>query len=182
MRNRRQVMLPALAALGMVAAGLSMGLVVHLEAKEKIPPVGPDDPTYRLYQLLDNSYAGKIDQYLIADTVKDPQNPDLQHQHILRVEYDKGRAFGKLRIYVRTVDKLTPEQLKTYTPKQIYDYAEDDSEKFSKTDPGQLGRLGDIYFRASEGRPLASAPITEELRKEYDTFLTQYILPGLEKK
>lgn len=151
--------------------------------KEKLPPVGPDDSTLRLFQLLDTSYAGKLDDFcLIGDVFKDPKDPGAERQEILKAEYDKTRIFGKLRIYVRIVDKLTPAQLKTYTPKQIYDYGEVDSQKFTKTDPGSFGRTGDIFFRAENGGPLASAPVTEDVQKTYDRLVTQYLLPALQKK
>jgi hypothetical protein len=159
------------------------GLATRLAAKEKVVPISPDDPTYRLFQLLDNAYGGKLEGFcVIANLFKDPENPDHEEQYILKVEYDKNRAFGKLRIYARTVDKLTPDQLKTYTPKDIFSFAEADSLKFTKTDPGALGKVGDVYFRAQGGGPLAAAPVSEEARKQYDFFVTQYIIPALEKK
>jgi hypothetical protein len=162
---------------------LVVSLPPGLAAKEKEVPVSPNDPTYRLYQLLDTSYGGKLDEfYVIADTFQDPKKPGQEDQHILKLEYDKAHAFGKLRIYVRTVAKLTPAQLKTYTPKQIFDFAEEDSQKFTKTDPGPLGKTGDLYFVAKGNRPLASVPITDQARKEYDDFVTQYLLPALAKK
>ena len=171
----------AFATMGVLALG---NLAGRAGAKEKQPPVPPDDATLRLYQFLDSSSGGKLeDLYLIADTFKDPKAQDQERQHILKVEYDRTKAFGKLRIYVRIVDKLTPEQLKTYTTKQIFEFAETDSEKFTKTDPGSLGRPGDVYFLpASEGGPLATAPITDEARSTYDRYITDYILPALQKK
>ncbi len=160
-----------------------MALPRSLGAKERVLPISPDDPTLRIYQLLDTSYGGKLDEfYIIADTFKDPKKADQFEQHVLKLEYDKARAFGKLRIYVRVVDKLTPDQAKTYTPKQVYDFAEADSEKFTKTDPGPLGKPGDLYFQATADRPLATAPVTDDARKEYDDFVTQFLLPALAKK
>jgi hypothetical protein len=151
-------------------------------AKEKTPPVGPDDPTYRLFQVLDTSHGGKLaDFYLLADTYKDAKT-DQEFQHVLRVEYDKSKGFGKLKVYVRSVAKLTPDQLKSYTTQQIYEFGETDSEKFTKTEPGSFGRMGDLYFHAEGNMPLATAPVTDEVRKSYDSFLTQYLLPALEKK
>lgn len=156
----------------------------RMDAKEKIPAISSDDPTLRLYQVLDTAYGGKLDElYLIADVFKDPKQSDHEEQHILRVEYDKNRGFGKLRIYIRTVDKLTPAQLKAYTPKQAYDFAEVDSEKFTKTDAGSLGRPGDIYFHpATDGGPLATAPVTDGARTAYERYIIDYILPALQKK
>jgi len=159
------------------------GLPAFGIAKEKPVVVSPDDATLRLFQLLDNSYAGKLsDFYLLGDVYKDPKNPDKELQHVFKVEYDKARAFGRLRLYVRSVDKLTPGQLKDYTPKQVYDFADADVEKFTKTDPGPLGRTGDLYLQATENGPLATAPITDEARKEYETYIAQWLMPALEKK
>jgi hypothetical protein len=156
----------------------------RLGAKDKTPQVSADDPTLRLFDLLDTKFGGKLDNfYVVADSFNDPQNPEHALQHILRLDYEKGRNFGKLRFYVRTVDKLSPEQLKTYTPKEIFEFAESDSEKFSKMDPGPFGRTGDVYFLpTSPGGPLGSSPITDEVQARYDRYVTQYILPALEKK
>jgi hypothetical protein len=167
----------------LLATDVPGNLAGRLYAKERNLPISPDDPTFRLYQLLDSSYGGKLAElYIIADIFKDPKKPEQENQHILRVEYDKNRVFGKLRINVRTVAKLTPEQLKIYNAKQAYEFAEVDSEKFTKTDPGPLGRPGDVYARAEEGRPLVSAPITDEARSAYERFITEHILPALQKK
>jgi hypothetical protein len=175
-----------LQALAIVFAALAVSALStgRLAAKEKVQQVSPDDPTYRLYQFLDSSNGGKLaDLYLLADVFKDPKKSDQEDQHVLKVEYDKDHAFGKLRIYVRTVDRPSPDQLKTYTPKQIYDFAEVDSEKFTKTDPGNFGKTGDIYFHpVSEGGPLATAPVTDEARSQYEHYITDYILPALQKK
>lgn len=173
-----------IAGLALITLSLSGAWWGGAAAKEKPPLVSPEDPTLRLYQLLDAQYGGKLDDFcIIGDVFNDPKKPDHPEQHILRVEYDKNRAFGKLRIYVRTVDKLTPDQLKTYTAKQIYDYAETDSEKFTKTDPGYFGKTGDIYFLpVSEGGPLATAPITDGARSAYERYVTDFILPALQKK
>jgi hypothetical protein len=156
----------------------------RLGAKEKASQISPDDPTVRLYNLLDSKYNGKLDDfYLLADVFNDPKNPGQAQQHVLRIEYIKDRAFGRLRIYVRTVAQLTPEQLKTYSPKQIYDFAETDNEKFTKTDPGPFGKPGDVYFEpASDGGALGSVPVTPEVQAQYERFVTQYLLPALEKK
>ncbi len=156
----------------------------RLGAKDKTPPVGPDDPTLRLYNLLDSKYNGKLeDYYVLADTVNDPKNPGQTQQHVLRIDYSKDRAFGKLLVYVRTVAQLSPEQLKSYSPKQIYDYAETESAKYTKTDPGSFARQGDVYFEpASEGGPMKTTPPTPEAEAEYDRLVSQHILPALEKK
>ena len=155
---------------------------LHL-AKEKTPTVSPDDVTLRLYQLLDSSHGGKLaDFYVIGDTYKDPKIPDKELQHVFKAEYDKARVFGKFSVYVRSLDKLTAGQLNDYTSKQIYEFGELDVEKFTKTDPGPFGKTGDIYLLATPDGPLAATPITDEVRKEYETYIKQWILPALEKK
>jgi hypothetical protein len=163
---------------------LGGGTAGRLGAKDKPPPVNANDPTVRLYNLLDSKYNGKIEDFcVLADTVNDPKNPGQTQQHVLRVDYSKDRGFGKLLIYMRTVAALTPEQLKSYSPKQIYDFGETDSAKFTKTDPGSFGRQGDVYFEpASEGGPMRTTPVSPEVGAQYDHFVTQYILPALEKK
>jgi len=160
------------------------GSPLRLGAKDKLPTVSSDDPTLRLFSLLDSKMGGKLDDFcLLADTFADPQNPTQTQQHVLRIEYDKTHAFGKLRIYVRTIDQLTPEQLKTYNTKEIYDFAETDSEKFTKTDPGSFGRPGDVYFQpTTPGGPLGTATVTDEVQSRYERYVTQFILPALEKK
>jgi hypothetical protein len=163
---------------------LFVGYNAKLGAKEKGPQIDPNDPTVRLYSVLDSKYNGKLDDFcVLADVYNDPKNPGQPQQHVLRIEYAKDRAFGKLRIYVRTIAQLSPEQLKTYTPKQVYDFAESDSAKFTKTEPGPFGKTGDIYFQpTSEGGPLGTSAVTPEVQAQYEHFVTQYILPALEKK
>lgn len=159
------------------------GLQTLAGAKEKPVPVDPNDATVRLFQLLDDTRGGKLsDFYVLTDPYKDPSDPDKELQHVLRVDYDKNRAFGKLNIHVRTMDKLGPQQLKTYTTKQIYDFGEYDSEKFVKSVPGPLGQAGDVYLRTIGDGPLTDTPITDEIRKSYDLFVNQYIIPALQKK
>jgi hypothetical protein len=156
----------------------------RLGTKEKAPQISPNDPTVRLYNLLDSKYNGKLEDYfVVADVVNDPKNPGQAQQHVLRVEYNKDRAFGKLNIYVRTVAQLTPEQMKTYNPKQIFDFGEADSAKFTKTDPGPFGKVGDVYFEPSrDGGALGTVTATPEVQAQYERFVTQYLLPALEKK
>jgi hypothetical protein len=147
-------------------------------AKEKA--IDPNDPTLRLYSLLDTTREGKMpDLFLLADTYSEQGK---EFQRVLRAEYDKNRAFGKLRIYVRSVAKMAPEQLQSYTAKQVYDFGETDLEKFVKTDPGEFGKQGDIYLRGDAESPLTTAPITDETRKSYETLVVQYLLPALQKK
>jgi len=160
-----------------------VGFPVLQLAKEKTPAVSPNDLTLRLYQLLDGSYGGKLsDFYVLGDVYKDPKTPDKELQHIFKAEYDKARGFGKFGLYVRSVDKLTPGQLKDYTLQKIYEFGNEDVEKFSKTDPGPFGKTGDLYLQATPDGPLATAPITDEVRKEYEAYITQWLLPALEKK
>jgi hypothetical protein len=154
-------------------------------AREKTSPVDPNDVTARVFQILDDSHDGKMtDFYLLADIYKDKEssNPDEELQHVLHLDYDKDRNFGKLNLHVRSLTKLAPEQLKTYTPKQIFDFGDEDTEKFVKSDPGQLGRTGDMYLRATADHPLRDTPISDEARKAYDFYLTQYVIPALQKK
>jgi hypothetical protein len=176
-----------LVAILLVAAWLAVApggfFVGHLSAKDKQPSLDPNDPTYRLYQLLDNKRGGKLsDFYVIADVYNDPKNPNIQQQHILMADYDRNRAFGKLNLYVRSVGKISSRQMETYTPKEFYEFGLMDLEKFMKTDPGPLGKPGDIYLRAHDDEPLHSTEVTDAVRKEYDVFLTQYLLPALEKQ
>jgi hypothetical protein len=155
------------------ATGVRVG-----RAKEKA--IDSNDPTLRLYSLLDTTRGGKMpDFFLLADIYSEQGK---EFQRVVRADYDKSRAFGKLRIYVRSVAKMAPEQLQSYTAKQVYDFGETDLEKFVKTDPGEFGKQGDIYLRGDAESPLTTAPITNEARKSYETLVVQYLLPALEKK
>jgi hypothetical protein len=167
----------------LLAAGWSGNSAQALLGKEKVAPVDANDSTYRLYQLLDTARSGKLtDYFLIADVYRDPSNPSEELQHILRAEYDKNRGYARLSLYVRSVVKIEPDQMKTYTPKDFYEFGQEDQEKFMKTDPGPFGRPGDTYLRCDGDRPLATAPITDEVRKAYELYLTQHLLPALQKK
>jgi len=163
---------------------LGSGNAGRLGAKEKSTQISANDPTVRLYNLLDSKYNGKLDDiFLLSDVVNDPKNPGQSQQHVLRLDYSKDRAFGKLSIHVRTVGQLTPEQLKAYSPKQIYDFAETDSAKFTKTDPGPFGKPGDVYFEpSSDGGAMGTVPVTPEVQAQYERFVSQYLLPMLEKR
>jgi hypothetical protein len=168
------------ALLGAALLGATAGVT---SAKEKVAVIDANDPTYRLFQLLDSSRAGKLTGfYLIADVYKNPSDPNEELQHILRAEYDKDRGYAKLSLYVRSVGKIAPEQMKTYTAKDFYEFGLVDQEKYMKTEPGVFGRPGDIFLRAEGDRPLATAPITDEVRKAYEFYLTQHLLPALQKK
>jgi len=170
---------------GAVAALLVWGSPAgRLAAKEKASQVDTNDPTYRLYSLLDSKYNGKLDDFcVLAALVPDPKNPGQSLQRVLRIDYNKDRGFGKLDIYVRTVAPLTPAQLKAYTAKQTYDFAETDTAKFIKTDAGPFGKPGDVYLEATpDGGALGAASITPDVQTRYEHDLTEFILPALEKK
>ncbi len=168
---------------GIVLFAVSTGAGLSILAKEKVTPVDPNDPTLRLFQLLDSNRGGKLtDFYVIADIYKDPTNPNEELQHILKADYDKTRQFGKFQVLVRSVGRIQPDQMKTYTAKEFYDFGLADQEKFMKSEPGPFGKSGDIYLRAGEDRPLATAPITDEVRKNYEMFVSQHLLRALEKK
>ena len=152
-------------------------------AKKKRQSVSPDDPTYKVYQVLNDSYGGKLsDLYLLAGVYADPQDPSNELQRVIRVNYDKARFFGRFRIDVRIVGKLTPAQKKTYDAKQIYQFAESNSMEFEKINPGPLGGTGDLYLTATSSGPLAPATVTDQAREEYDPLITKYVLPALKKK
>jgi hypothetical protein len=178
----------------MIRTGRSMGMLMVVviaisvatgalaSAKEKKDSESPGDPTYQLFQLLDNSYAGKLTDFcVVADTYTNPAQGSQVFVHILQVDYDKSRFFGRFRIYVRGVSQLSPDQLKAYTPEQIYGFGSD-VEKFEKISPGPFGEAGDVYFCATASGSLVPAPITDEVRKEYEFFLARYIVPALEKQ
>jgi hypothetical protein len=151
--------------------------------KKKTLSGNPDDPTYKVYQILDDSYGGKLtDYYLLADLYADPKDPSNQLQHVIQVDYDKNRFFGRFQISVRSVGKLTQDQLTTYNVKQIYDFGDSDEAKFEKINPGPLGETGDLYLKAPANGPLAPAPVTDQASEEYDMLITKYILPALQKK
>lgn len=143
----------------------------------------PSGATGQVYSLLDDSYGGKLGDFcILADEYPDPKNPENQLQHVLSVTYDKSLFFGRFVIEVRSIAKPTADQLKTYTPKQLFTFGESDVEKFEKIKAGPLGRQGDLYLRAQEDDPLAPTPITDEVREEYNHYITEYILPALQKK
>jgi hypothetical protein len=167
----------------MVAAiAMSLATAALTYAKAKKDSAGPDDPTYQLYQLLDNSYGGKLTDFcVVADTYTNPAQGGQAFEHVLQVDYDKSRFFGRLRIYVRGVSQLTPDQLKAYTPEQIYGFGSD-VEKFEKISPGPFGEAGDVYVRATASGSLTPVPITDDARNEYESFVTRYIVPALQKQ
>jgi hypothetical protein len=174
MRKSIPALLGAVAVLVILgAADVGVG-----SAKEK--GVDPNDPTLRLYDLLNTTRDGKLPDFFVLADIYTEQGKEFQR--VVRAEYDKSRAFGKLRIYVRSVAKMAPEQMQSYTAKQVYDFGETDMEKFVKTDPGEFGKQGDIYLRGDADSPLATTPITDAARKSYEILVVQYLLPTLEKK
>jgi hypothetical protein len=162
----------------LVTAGLAGPACLY--AKNGTKAVDPNDVTLRLFHLLDDSYGGKCDDYVLADLYTDAASGE-EYRHILHIDYDKNRAFGRLNVYIRSVGKMTPEQLAVYTPKEIFDFAEIDLEKLIKTDPGPFGGPGDLYFHSVSGGPLVQGAINADVEKRYADILTQYVIPALEK-
>ncbi len=165
----------------LLAALLSLSAGVGWGKDKSKAPVDANDPTSRLFQLLDSQYDGKLkDFYVLADVYKGAEGADLQH--VLRVNYDKDKYFGKLEIYVRSIQKPDEAQLKGYTLKALFEFGEYDLQKFIKTQAGPLGGTGDLYLEAKPGFALAAAPIDEDARKAYDTYVNQFVIPALQKK
>ncbi len=171
-------------SIAMTTGLMILGVVVQpgvLSAKEKAPVVSSNDPTLKLYTLLDSSRDGKLeDFYILGDVYTDPAHPGEDWQHVILAEYNKSLFFGRFKMTVRSISKPTPDQLKAYTVKQLYDFGSD-SAKFAKIDPGTFGRQGDLYMIAGGDRPLSSAPITPDVQATYEKYVTQYLLPALEK-
>lgn len=162
-----------------IVAGLCAGAI----AKEKPRAVDVNDASGRLFQFLDSERGGRLTEfYLLCDVYKNPKESGDELQRVIRVEYDKSRVFGKLSIHVRSVQKLQPDQLKVYTPKMVYEFGVADSEKFVKTEPGPLGRAGDLYLRSTDDRPLSTAEITDDVQQEFDRLIATCLLPALQKK
>ena len=122
---------------------LGGGNAGRLGAKDKAPQVSPNDPTVRLYNLLDSKYNGKLDDfYVLADVFNDPKNPGQHNSTFSASITARTGHLGNFNIHVRTVAQLTPEQLKTYTPKQIFDFAETDSGEVHQDRSGPLWQAG----------------------------------------
>lgn len=152
-----------------------------LYSKDKTPAVNPNDPTYKLYALLDSGRNGKLEEfYFLADEYKDSEHPDETWQHVVVADYNKNLFFGKFKMTVRAISKPTPDQLKAYTVKALYDFGSD-SAKFAKINPGPFGQDGDLYMVATGDKPLKSAPITPEAQAAYEKYVSQYLIPALEK-
>ncbi len=167
------------AVVGVLTCFMLTGLAYSKQKKEQ----NGNDLTGQLYNYLDSNQNGKLqDFYLMADSFPDPKNPGKELQHVLKVDYDRSRFFGRFRIYVRTVGKPDAVQLKAYTTKQIFDFGEADSDVFEKINPGTFGVTGDLYLHSEGNNPPVSSPITADVRKEYSTLVSQYIMPALQKK
>ena len=163
-------------------AGLFVGRV-YSKDNDKTPPVDPNDPTLKFFQTADDTRGGKVtDLYLVADVYKDPAIPNEESQHILKVEYDKTKLFGKLQIVVRSVGKIHQDQMKAYTPKEFFEFGLSDQAKYMKSEAGPFGKPGDMYLMADANRPLHSVPITDEIRKKYEDFVMGYLLPAVAAK
>jgi hypothetical protein len=181
MRKKHFLFVALAAGLLILTPGLPVGTTGFLSAREKKPLISPDDPTTKLFNLLDTKFDGKLENfYALADVYKNPAHPGQDWQHILRVDYNKKLFFGKFKFYVCGISKPTPDQLKAYTLKQLYDFGSD-SEKYEKIAVGPFGQKGDLYFRAEENMPLATAPITPEVEAAYEAYVTQFLIPALEK-
>jgi hypothetical protein len=153
-----------------------------LSAREKTPFVNPNDPTVKLYALLDTKHDGKLEEfYFLGDVFKDASHPDQEWQHVILAEYNKNLFFGRFKMTVRSISKPTPDQLKAYTVKALYDFGSD-SARFAKIDPGTFGQKGDLYMVVAADKPIASAPITPEVQATYEKYVSQYLLPALEKE
>jgi len=162
--------------------GASPVQAMPLKKKRKSEKVSSNNPTTQLFNILNNSLGGKLDLYLLAGVYSDPSQPNVQYQRVLHVTYDKSLYFGRFTIHVRSVGKMNPQQLIVYTPKQVFDFGNRDSQEFEKINPEPFGATGDLYLVATDDNPLAAAPVTDEVRQQYDTFFTQYILPAVEKE
>jgi hypothetical protein len=172
-----------MATLFVTLAAVGVGGKEKGSGKDKTLTASENDPTYRLFQLLDTTRGGKLEDFCVtADLYKNPQNPQEEFLRVVRVVYDKDHAFGRLTLHVRSVAKMDPAQMSSYSPKQIYEFAESDMEKYTKTEAGPFGGKGDLYFHVTDIGALTMVPITEEVQRTYEMLLTQYILPALGKK
>ena len=77
--RRAHLLLLVLGAVIGAAAG-----VRQMPAKEKTPAVNPNDPTYKLYALLDSNRNGKLEEfYFLADEYKSSEHPDEVYRALL---------------------------------------------------------------------------------------------------
>ncbi|MGH9436620.1 MAG: hypothetical protein ACRD22_01675 [Terriglobia bacterium] len=150
--------------------------------KRKLEKMSSNSPTGRLFNILNSSLGGKLDLYLLAGIYSPPSKPGTQSQQVLHVTYDQSLFFGRFTIHMRDVAKLNPQQLIVYTPKQIFDFASQDAQEFEKINPGPFGGTGDLYLASTGASPPAVAPITDEVRQQYDALINLYIMPAVEKQ
>jgi hypothetical protein len=152
--------------------------------KEKHGQISPNDPTARLFEILNDSFGGKLSNFcVLADVYSDPSNPSQQYQRILSVDYNKDLYFGRFVIHARSVSKMTSEQLAIYTPAQIYKFGGRDGQVFDKINPGSFGaETGDLYLTPPpNGGPLRPEPINDDVAQEYNMLVSQYVLPAVQK-
>lgn len=160
-------------------SAVSPGTLWARRHKKEKKAEAADGPTAQLFDLFDNSFGGKFDTYLLADIYSDASGA--QYQRVLHVTYDKSAYFGRFTIHVRSVGKMSQDQLAIYNAKAVYNFGGADTEEFEKINPGTFGGTGDLFLEASDGHPLAEAPITDDVRQEYAMLVTKYILPAVQK-
>ncbi len=185
----REIRHGALAAVTVVAILLgcfmsSLYAVPRRKKKEKNGSASSNGPTAQLFDILNSSFGGKLSNfYVLADVYSDPSNPGQQYQRILKIDYDKSLYFGKFAIHARSVGKMTSQQLAIYDPKQVYSFGGRDGQVFDKINPGPFGsETGDLYLAPPPGGgPLRTVPIDDSVTQEYQTLITQYILPAVKK-
>jgi hypothetical protein len=167
-----------LSVIGLLALWGASGTPAYARHKENL--ANPDDPTVRLFQLLDDSYGGKLTDFrVIADAYANPTQLGQMFQHVLQVNYDKGRFYGRLTISVRGVSQLTPEQLKQYTAQEIYGFGSEVA-KFEKINSGPSAKRRPL-FPANRPRHPRAGPRYRYCQTSVRSVPTQYIPPALEK-
>jgi hypothetical protein len=186
-KEARKGALAAVAVLAMLVgyAAPSLRAVPRRKKKEKHGAVSPNDPTSRLFDILNSSFGGKLSNLcLLADIYSDTSNPSQQYQRVLSVDYNKALYFGRFVIHARSVGKMTSEQLAIYNPEQIYHFGNRDGQVFDKTNPGPFGsETGDLYLAPPPGGgPLRTVPIDDSVTQEYEMLVSQYILPAVQKQ
>jgi hypothetical protein len=162
----------------------SLQALPRRKKKEKSGSVSPNDPTARLFEFLNNSDGGKLNDFcVLADVYSDPSDPSQQYQRVLKVDYNKNLYFGRFVIHARSVSKLTQQQLVIYTPKQVYDFGGRDGQVFDKISAGPFGsETGDLYLTPAPNGPLRSSDIDDSVTQEYKMLVGQYILPAVQKQ
>jgi hypothetical protein len=185
-RDLREDVLTAVTILAILlgCATPSIHAVPRKKKKAKNGPVSPNDPTARLFDAINASLGGKLnDFYVLADVYSDPSNPSQQYRRVLQVDYNKDLYFGRFVIHARSVGKMTAAQLAIYSPKQIYEFGGRDGQVFDKINPGPFGsETGDLYLAPPpNGGPLRTVPIDDSVTQEYEMLVSQYILPAVQK-